>query len=144
MNATPSLQPSNPPPPLPRQSEATAGPPLAEGEMQSLLTDIRSSWSSISPVPGELKTVRESTDKLANELRDVRQQLLARQTIMVPRRAGQVSDSCARHIASTFILHCERSDKLHALCSVPEAVPGHGSSQIQITPAPVSASGSVR
>jgi hypothetical protein len=28
-----------------------------------------------------------------------------------------VSDDCARHLAATFIVHCERSDKLDALCS---------------------------
>jgi HK97 family phage major capsid protein len=87
--------------------------------MATLLGDIRSSWSSISVVPAELKTVRESADKLANDLRDVRRQLLARQTIMAPRRPGHVSDPCARHIASAFIIHCERSDKLDALCSAP-------------------------
>jgi hypothetical protein len=32
---------------------------------------------------------------------------------------GQVSEGCARHMASAFIVHCERSDKLDALCSVP-------------------------
>src|SRR6185369_13963153 len=36
-----------------------------------------------------------------------------------PRGPGMVSEECARHWAAQFILHCERSDKLPALCSVP-------------------------
>ena len=92
-----------------------ATPPAAGApdEMQSLFTDIRSSWSTVSALPNEVAT-------LASDLRDVRRTLAARPiSDPRPRQRGQVSEDCARHIASTFILHCERSDKLDALCSVP-------------------------
>ncbi len=36
-----------------------------------------------------------------------------------PRTPGSVTDDCARHLAAQFILHCERSDKLDALSSLP-------------------------
>ena len=88
-------------------------------EIQNLLTEIKTGWSGVSTLPAEVKTLRDGTDKLAIDVKEVRRQLASRQTIMAPRRVGQVSDACARHMAGTFITHCERSDKLDALCSVP-------------------------
>jgi HK97 family phage major capsid protein len=88
-------------------------------EIQNLLTEIKTGWSGVSGLPAEMKALREGTDRLATDLKDVRRQLASRQTVRAPRRRGAVSDECARHLASTFILHCERSDKLDALCSVP-------------------------
>jgi len=87
-------------------------------EIQTLLTEIKTGWSGVSVLPAEVKTLREGTDKLAGDLKDVRRQLASRQTVLGARRAGQVSEGCARHMASAFIAHCERSDKLDALCSV--------------------------
>ncbi len=88
-------------------------------EIQSLLTEIKTGWSGVSALPAEVKTLREGTDKLSGDLKEVRRQLAARQALPGARRHGAVSDECARHLAGTFILHCERSDKLDALCSVP-------------------------
>jgi len=88
-------------------------------EIQNLLGEIKTGWSGVSALPAEVKTLREGTDKMATELKDVRRQLASRYSAPVPHRRGAVSDDCARHLASTFIIHCERSDKLDALCSVP-------------------------
>jgi HK97 family phage major capsid protein len=88
-------------------------------EMQGLLTEIRTGWGTVSTLPGEFKTLRESSDRLSTDLKDVRRQLASRFTMPGRRRHGAVSDECARHLASTFIMHCERSDKLDALCSLP-------------------------
>jgi HK97 family phage major capsid protein len=88
-------------------------------EIESLLTEIKAGWSGVSTLPAEVKTLREGTDKLVTDMRDVRRQLASRYAPGAPRRHGVVSDDCARHLASTFIIHCERSDKLDALCSVP-------------------------
>jgi hypothetical protein len=43
-------------------------------------------------------------------------QLLPCQHPWVP---GQVTDDCARAVAATFIAHCENSNRLHTLCSIP-------------------------
>ena len=88
-------------------------------EIQNLLTEIKGGWGGVSALPGEVKALREGSDKVATDLKDVRRQLASRQGFVAPRRAGQVSEGCARHVASAFIAHCERSDKLDALCSVP-------------------------
>jgi len=88
-------------------------------ESHGLLTEIKTGWSGVSVLPAEVKTLREGSDKMAMELKDVRRQLAARYSAPTPHRRGAVSDDCARHLASTFIVHCERSDKLNALCSVP-------------------------
>lgn len=88
-------------------------------EIQGLLTEIKSGWAGVSALPAEVKALREGSDRLATDLKDVRRQLASRHGALAPRRAGQVSEGCARHVASVFIVHCERSDKLDALCSVP-------------------------
>jgi HK97 family phage major capsid protein len=87
-------------------------------EIQNLLTEIKTGWSGVSTLPVDFKALRESTEKLGGELKDVRRQLASRVAVSVPHRHGVVSDDCARHLASSFIVHCERSDKLDALCSV--------------------------
>jgi len=88
-------------------------------EIESLLTEIKAGWSGVSTLPAEVKALREGADKLAGEFKDVRRQLASRQGARAAHRRGVVSDDCARHLAGTFILHCERSDKLDALCPVP-------------------------
>jgi len=87
-------------------------------EIQSLLTEIKTGWGGVSALPAEFKGLREGTEKLATDLKDVRRQMASRPITAAPSRQGAVSDDCARHLASAFILHCERSDKLDALCSV--------------------------
>src|SRR5579883_2650898 len=86
-------------------------------EIQSLLTEIKSGWAGVSGLPAEVKALREAGDRLATDVKEVRRQVLSRPPAAGPRRVGQVSEGCARHMASMFIVHCERSDKLDALCS---------------------------
>jgi HK97 family phage major capsid protein len=88
-------------------------------EIENLLTEMKSGWSGVSALPAEVKALREGGDKLAADLKDVRRQLASRAAPSVARGRGVVSEGCARHMASVFIAHCERSDKLDALCSVP-------------------------
>ena len=88
-------------------------------EIQGLLTEIKAGWSGVSVLPTEFKTLRDSTEKLGSDLKEVRRQLACGHGVRAARRHGVVTDECARHLASTFIAHCERSDKLDALCSVP-------------------------
>jgi HK97 family phage major capsid protein len=87
-------------------------------EIQNLLTEIKAGWSDVSVLPARFKTMREVTDKLAADVKEVRRQVAARQVVAGPRRRGGVSDECARHLAASFVAHCERSDKLDLLCSV--------------------------
>lgn len=88
-------------------------------EIQGLLTEIKTGWSGVSALPAEVKALREGADKMGNDLKDVRRQLASRLAAPRLRRNGVVSDECARFLAATFIAHCERSDKLDALCSLP-------------------------
>jgi HK97 family phage major capsid protein len=88
-------------------------------EIENLLTEIKGGWSGVSALPAEVKSLREGADKLTNDVKEVRRQLASRPLVMSARKVGQVSDPCARHLASAFIAHCERSDMLSALCSVP-------------------------
>ena len=88
-------------------------------EIKNLLTEIKTGWSGVSALPAEVKTLREGNDKLATDVKDVRRRLASGYGAAAPHRRGVVSDDCARYMAGAFIAHCERSDKLDALCSVP-------------------------
>ena len=114
MNNSPTLETSNP---APAPVTETAEEQL--GELRAVVGEIRGAWSSISALPAELKTLKEGADKFSGELREVRRSLLSRSPLLAARPRGQVSEGCARHVAAQFIAHCERSDKLEALSSVP-------------------------
>jgi HK97 family phage major capsid protein len=86
-------------------------------EIQNLLSEIKGGWSGVSGLPAEFKTLKETTEQLAGDLKHVRRTLATQQGPRVRRATGQVSDDCARHLAGTFIAHCERSGKLEALSS---------------------------
>jgi HK97 family phage major capsid protein len=87
-------------------------------ELENVVGEIRDAWSEIRGLPAEVKTLKEGTDKLSGDLREVRRGLLTRAAVSAPRPRGGVSEECARHLAAQFIVHCERSDKLEALSSV--------------------------
>jgi HK97 family phage major capsid protein len=78
-------------------------------ELQTLLTEIKSGWSSL----------QSETETMKQQLTETRRSLLARSAAPVPRPRGAVTIGCARHLAATFIAHCEKSNKLDALCSLP-------------------------
>src|SRR6516165_8387303 len=97
---------------------ATTTPEGQVAELESVVNEIRGAWSEIRALPAEVKTLKEGTDKLSGDLREVRRGLLTRAAAGAPRPRGGVSEECARHLAGQFIVHCERSDKLEALSSV--------------------------
>lgn len=79
----------------------------------------------VEKLVGEQKTAYE---KLTTEFAETQKQFadLQRQRIASleqggrVRAPGTVSDACAKHLASQFILHCERSNKLEALAETAE------------------------
>jgi HK97 family phage major capsid protein len=90
-------------------------------EMESLVGEIRTGWSGVSALPGEVQALKQTSEQLGADLKEVRRVLAAR-GLGAPggvRSAGQVSAACARQMAATFIAHCEKSGKLDALCPVP-------------------------
>jgi HK97 family phage major capsid protein len=90
-------------------------------ELQTLLTEVKSDSAQIKALPETFKTLQDQTGQLQERMTDVRRLLASRSsaTHCGTRPAGRVSDECARHIASAFILLCDKSDKLDALCSLP-------------------------
>ncbi len=89
-------------------------------EFQAILGEMKSGWAEFKPLPGTFKALQEETAQLQQQLTDVRRLVAAReQTPLGPRHRGALSHECARLLAAQFIIHCERSDKLAALCSLP-------------------------
>jgi HK97 family phage major capsid protein len=111
MNNTPTIE-------TPGTATAAVLPDEQLTDLRTMITEIRGAWSGICVLPGEFKTLKDGADQFANDLRDVRRQLLARPSVQTTRHHGEVSEDCARHLAAQFIIQCERSDKLHALSSV--------------------------
>jgi Phage capsid family. len=81
-------------------------------ELNTLLSDIRSDWS-------QFKSLQTEHNQLAQQMTSLRRLIAGRHSTPSTRPSGRVSDDCARHIAATFIAHCEKSGKLEALCSAP-------------------------
>jgi len=119
-------------------------------EFESLLTEIRSGWS-------QFKSLQSEHTQLAQQMTSVRRLMASRHSSPTIRPVGKVSDDCARHLAATFIAHCEKSGKLEALCSVPsqrEALVGVARDTLNLTtrvalttsdiPLPVEYSGELR
>src|SRR6266705_920901 len=89
-------------------------------EFQSLLGEIKTGWAELKPLPATFKTLQDETTRLQQHVQDVRRSLASRASLSPRIRArGQVTEECARHLAAQFIVQCEKSDKLEALCSLP-------------------------
>ncbi|MEY2428197.1 MAG: hypothetical protein QOJ40_1082 [Verrucomicrobiota bacterium] len=87
-------------------------------EFQGILGEIKGGWSEMKNLPATFKSLQDENARLQQHMTDVRRLMAARQPAPGLRRAGLVSDECARHVAAQFVVHCERSDKLEALCSL--------------------------
>ncbi len=86
-------------------------------EFQGILGEMKGAWSELRGLPAGLRELRQENDQIKQQLGEARRAALAR-TVSASRACGSVSEACARHLAATFIAHCERSGKLEALCSV--------------------------
>jgi HK97 family phage major capsid protein len=89
-------------------------------EFHSLLADMQAEWSDVRALPASVRSLQDQTATLRQHVDDARRLMAARSgrggRARVP---GLVTDDCARHLAAQFIVHCEKSDKLGALCSLP-------------------------
>lgn len=89
-------------------------------EFQGILGEIKGGWADIKALPATFKSLQDDTAQFKQHLDEVRRLVVARAPSSPVRRpAGGVSDSCARHLAAQFVVHCEKSGKLEALCSLP-------------------------
>jgi HK97 family phage major capsid protein len=77
-----------------------------------VVTDIRAGWSRVKSLPDVIENLKDENTTLRQDLNTLRRSTLSRSR-------GGVSDACARHLAATFIQHCDRSGKLEALASMP-------------------------
>ena len=89
-------------------------------EFQGILGEMQSGWADLKGLPATVKSLQTDNSRFEQHLNDVRRLLAGRaQSGSRVRASGQVSYGCARHLAAAFIVHCEKSDKLEALCSLP-------------------------
>ena len=97
--------------------------PLTEDqvkEFQTVVGEIKGGWAQVKDLPATFKTLQDETAQLQQQLKDVRRLMASRVGTTARTRApGLVSDECARHLAAQLVVHCHKSDRLGALCSVP-------------------------
>jgi HK97 family phage major capsid protein len=88
-------------------------------ELTSFLTDIKTDWAQLKDLPAAVKSLRDDHVRLDQQLTDTRRVFASRAAAPAPRHLtpGAVSDDCAAHITSQFIIHCHNSGRLEALCS---------------------------
>jgi HK97 family phage major capsid protein len=87
-------------------------------EFQGILGEIKGGWSEMKNLPATFKSLQDENARLQQNMTDVRRLMATRHSTPGVRRPGLVSDECARHLAAQFVIHCEKSDKLEALCSL--------------------------
>ena len=105
-------------------------------EFQGILGELKGGWGEIKNLPATFKSLQDEDAQLQQHITEVRRSLATRNSSPVTRHRGQVSDECARHLAATFIVHCERSGKLEALSSLPaqrDALLGFARSSLNLT-----------
>ena len=89
-------------------------------EFQAILGEVKDGWTQLKDLPAGFRSLQDDTTRLQQHVNEVRRLVAAAARRPVqPRCAGSVSSECARHLAAHFIVHCERSDKLDALSSLP-------------------------
>jgi len=86
-------------------------------EFQTLMTEMKS--AGVANLPAAVKSLQDENAQLRQHVTDVRRLLATRHSSPVTRSPGLVTDDCARYLAAQFVLHCEKSGKLEALCSLP-------------------------
>src|SRR5438874_2670707 len=87
-------------------------------EFQTLLTEIKGGWAEVKNLPATLRAIQDENAQLRQHVTDLRRSHAQRSSLHAPRPSGSVSDDCARYLAAQFVVHCERSGKLEALCSL--------------------------
>jgi HK97 family phage major capsid protein len=89
-------------------------------EFQTVLDEVKGGWAEIKALPATFKVLQDDTAQLTQQMKDVRRLMAGRVSTSSRIRApGLVSDECARHLAAQLVAHCQKSDRLSGLCSVP-------------------------
>src|SRR5437899_1206927 len=88
-------------------------------EFSTAIAEIKTSMSDLRPLPAAVKSLQDDTAQLKLHLAEARRSIASHPAPYASRPRGQVSDDCARYLASTFIAQCSRSGKLDSLCSAP-------------------------
>ena len=89
-------------------------------EFRTVLDEVKGGWAEIKALPATLKVLQDDTVQLTQQMKDVRRLMAGRVGATSRIRApGLVSDECARHLAAQLVAHCQKSDRLSGLCSVP-------------------------
>src|SRR5205823_7476324 len=93
-------------------------------EFQGILGELQSGWGELKNLPATFKSLQDENAEMKQHVTDVRRILATRHALAAPKSHGggsplagyhgRVSDDCARHMAASFIAHCERSGKLEA------------------------------
>ncbi len=104
-------------------STSTAAPPQITPEQladfDGALRDFHQRWPDFQALPEKVKSVETECAQLQQHLATLRRATALRAGGVIARPRGMVSEDCARHLAATFVAHCNRSGTLEALCPSP-------------------------
>jgi HK97 family phage major capsid protein len=87
-------------------------------DMKGLLTEMKGNLDNLTGLRGEFDAAQAETTQLKQHVSDLRRARAAG-ALAPARKIGNVSDNCARQLAAHYIIHCQRSNKLEALTSLP-------------------------
>src|SRR6266568_2365670 len=95
---------------------------MSEEQIKEFATnaaELKTRLPQIETLSSSVKTLQDENAQLRQHVTDVRRLLATRHSSAATRHPGLVTDDCARYLAAQFVLHCEKSGKLEALCSLP-------------------------
>ncbi len=88
-------------------------------EFATNAAELKTRLPQIETLSSSVKTLQDENAQLRQHVTDVRRLLATRHSSAATRHPGLVTDDCARYLAAQFVLQCEKSGKLEALCSLP-------------------------
>src|SRR3954468_17055374 len=91
----------------------------ATAELETAVKSIADQLPRLQGLHDTVKSLGQQTSNLEQQFTELRRLNQNQRSTIAPVRPGFVSDNCARHLAAQFVIHCERSNKLEGLSSMP-------------------------
>jgi HK97 family phage major capsid protein len=88
-------------------------------ELETAVKSIADQLPRLQGLHDTVKSLGQQTSNLEQQFTELRRLNQHQRSAKSPTRPGMVSDNCARHLAAQFVIHCERSNKMEGLSSMP-------------------------
>src|SRR3954470_24519306 len=88
-------------------------------ELETAVKSIADQLPRLQGLHDTVRSLGQQTSSLEQQFTELRRLNQNHRSAVPSARPGMVSDNCARHLAAQFVIHCERSNKMEGLSSMP-------------------------